>query len=1481
LLEACVACGQGHYWLADDDPGVDAGCPTLTCESCGHTLDNLHITQAALEKNAPDILIITDVSLSQWLTREKYSHLWGLWQGDLITSPPRFLVLDEVHLYERLKGAHIARLIKRFQARVQLVYRHTGQPHRKPVVIGVSATLHDEQRFLAKLMDVDPQDREELSRLRVIKPFPDELEPTGGRERYIFIYPRGLSPTPNQPEHYITDQTAAIYTVMAAMHNLKTRANWRGLAFFDSINLLRQFYANYAASGTFPMSAAEQENFRIRTDRRWPKGETFNECGSTCDRRAAEATLHECPHFRTGDCWTFAKLHGWNESLRVANSVYAGSAAQLDGQDLIPTSPSLEVGYDDDAIQLVYQHKAPPNAASFIQRRGRAGRRPDDSPVIITLLWPYRRDDAFYFFHPEALYDPAFDDVPLNAGNFNVQRSHSLLAFFDLLACLRRQNVDGLANRPNVVDFTEAGWAYFVPDDAVIGEIYRKNHSSNAPELVVKQRETGQNIRLKGKMLADKHVVDHGSHLRIRGWLLMQTGLAHQLLRPAWDSLKEIFPLYLNLADIAAEPFRRHHSYPFQPDPRTGLPAALLRQFGQAEWHTSQAGEEWGNWLKSYRHIDWMLQGQDEATTLLVHYPNPARASTRNADEPAELTTGVSFGLVELLPGNVTYRLRDARAIHWSPVPRDGESTFQYPEEAIEDGTGQAVGKQWIEGFLPALDDITSKAESVFGVPRYLDERFPGLPFMSLKRLRVERFGHPDRQLSDRWYYDPGQECTFVRQPGASLPPGAFRVSRRSSVRASSIILPYIAASRRIARRQLLTPLTHLFGAIDGFLEEGTAMLGYTRAFYEMEIDLRGKSQQATLHRYFYPPKPRLDEANRPKPILVGYKVETQGLRFQVNPTILAQTVEAILADEALRLHLRRSFTLYRLARYAAAWDLFMQTHLETVGVVVDYWLQRVVPASRGLPRLLTPEQDREPLIDYYAASRLVQPGEIEKFGERLHAEFFDVINETLPLTYKNSAAFKDFLESVILHSLSALLKSLIARLGGVASDDLVAYADLPVLDQVDRTIDPRILIMDTVAGGSGGIAQAFDRLDLTDNEGSLWWLLQTELGHCPIAHGEALTRAVLTRATESQIQAVQQTPTLEALSALLTQLQLDHPTPSALQALGRVFFSDLEVGDQTLNPALILQELFALQAEHQAQAPGDYAREATIRRAATQPDPARQPHLHQLRQALGHGGVSEDDLAYELGLQLRALFEQGCRDGCPVCLGSGSDIEHYYLADLLNSRRVLQKLRQVLTALIPAGPSLVELRDLLLQGEAVQVSAPPGTLSDRLNPALGLAVVAQVDDEGQVRSAATVMVDPDRAKAFLQDGDWDERWGGETHKPYQTRAGVRVRSRAEYIIATKLEDANLAFEYEPRLAYRDEVGQTRFIHPDFYLFEHNLYVEYWGRDDPEYIESRRFKERVYQQLIRQRGIRVLHLEMDDIEFEAFMTKIQAAIEAT
>jgi hypothetical protein len=226
--------------------------------------------------------------------------------------------------------------------------------------------------------------------------------------------------------------------------------------------------------------------------------------------------------------------------------------------------------------------------------------------------------------------------------------------------------------------------------------------------------------------------------------------------------------------------------------------------------------------------------------------------------------------------------LWEKEVIHWTPIPRKGESTFLYPEKGIFDEAGNKTGTTPIREYLPMSGDIPSKPDSIFGVPAYLYDQFPGLPFMTLKRLRVETFGAPNRQYSN-WYFvpdpaNPKEGYAVKAKQGVVLPRNAFAISRRSSAHANSVIIPYIAASRKVLQRHFDSPLDALFGAIEGFLEEGAGMLGYTRVFYQMQINIKARKhkQSLTLQRHFYPPKPQVDEAGQPKPVLVGYAIEPQ-----------------------------------------------------------------------------------------------------------------------------------------------------------------------------------------------------------------------------------------------------------------------------------------------------------------------------------------------------------------------------------------------------------------------------------------------------------------------------------------------------------------------------------------------------------------------------------------------------------------------------
>ncbi len=97
----------------------------------------------------------------------------------------------------------------------------------------------------------------------------------------------------------------------------------------------------------------------------------------------------------------------------------------------------------------------------------------------------------------------------------------------------------------------------------------------------------------------------------------------------------------------------------------------------------------------------------------------------------------------------------------------------------------------------------------------------------------------------------------------------------------------------------------------------------------------------------------------------------------------------------------------------------------------------------------------------------------------------------------------------------------------------------------------------------------------------------------------------------------------------------------------------------------------------------------------------------------------------------------------------------HYpnYLAPLLNSRRALKKLRDVLNSSAEQGNCLAGIADTLLARISVQIQANPGSLSNRLDSSLG--IVTQVDEDGQVKGATTVVVDDrNNSEEFLKTGN-------------------------------------------------------------------------------------------------------------------------------
>ena len=87
-------------------------------------------------------------------------------------------------------------------------------------------------------------------------------------------------------------------------------------------------------------------------------------------------------------------------------------------------------------------------------------------------------------------------------------------------------------------------------------------------------------------------------------------------------------------------------------------------------------------------------------------------------------------------------------------------------------------------------------------------------------------------------------------------------------------------------------------------------------------------------------------------------------------------------------------------------------------------------------------------------------------------------------------------------------------------------------------------------------------------------------------------------------------------------------------------------------------------------------------------------------------------------------------------------------------------------------------------------------------------------------------------------------------NRDVKTQNGMYVRSQQEKIIYDELYSRKIRCEYETSVFYKDDKGETKSLHPDFYLPDYNLYIEHWGYEntkDPRYNKEKLFKQKIYQ----------------------------------
>lgn len=384
-------CSGELIWKKDD---LDRGTERLSCNKCSQTISEkeIRLTRRSATASPPDILFTTAEMMNQRLSDKWSWHLFGV--GLPPAKRPSLVLLDEAHTYAGNQGAQIAYLLRRW------LYRTQAQPH----FVGLSATLMEAAAFFSRLTGVP------ASRVLEISPATAEME-SEGMEYMVAL--RG-DPVSGAGLLSTTIQTAMLMRRVLDVAGGKDSGGTCGrkvFVFTDDLDVNNRLY--------YDLQNAEGLTFwgRVR--------------GDSLAALRALGLGEEDIRFRNGQSWRLSDelghdLERGHLALGRVSSLDAGVDAQA---EVIIATASLEVGFNDSAVGVVLQHKAPRDAASFLQRKGRAGRSRLMRPWTVLVLSDFGRDRLAYQGH-DLIFDPELRprDLPLsNRHVLKMQAVHSMM----------------------------------------------------------------------------------------------------------------------------------------------------------------------------------------------------------------------------------------------------------------------------------------------------------------------------------------------------------------------------------------------------------------------------------------------------------------------------------------------------------------------------------------------------------------------------------------------------------------------------------------------------------------------------------------------------------------------------------------------------------------------------------------------------------------------------------------------------------------------------------------------------------------------------------------------------------------------------------------------------------------------------------------------------------------------------------------------
>ncbi|WP_149847120.1 protein DpdJ [Paenibacillus sp. 37] len=382
-------CQSEMVWRYED---IHQSKECLHCTTCEQIIeeDEIILTRERMKKEPPDVLFTTTEMMNKQMSDFSSRELLGIG----VERAPRLVLLDEVHTYSGIHGAQVALLLRRWKHALRAPLHFTG----------LSATLEDAQAFFGQLINIAPSFVEEIN---VGTDLVEE-----GKEYQLIL--RG-DPSSGTALLSATIQTAMLMRRALDLDKKRPSDSMFGskvFLFTDDLDITNRLYD----------SLRDAEGYDKR-------GRSYKDPLAATRRHRQESA----EALQQGQSWLMAEKIGHNLTVPIQLGRTSSQDVGVEtNAQLIVATASLEVGFNDPQVGAVIQHKAPMDMASFLQRKGRAGRKRGMRPWTITVLSDFGRDRILYQGY-EMLLDPVLKGRNLPLHNRYVLRMQSVYAFMDWL----------------------------------------------------------------------------------------------------------------------------------------------------------------------------------------------------------------------------------------------------------------------------------------------------------------------------------------------------------------------------------------------------------------------------------------------------------------------------------------------------------------------------------------------------------------------------------------------------------------------------------------------------------------------------------------------------------------------------------------------------------------------------------------------------------------------------------------------------------------------------------------------------------------------------------------------------------------------------------------------------------------------------------------------------------------------------------------